>query len=387
MQALQGLRRILTSPNPFMNGHAIGLSSPRRWIRLLLAVAIVGIGVNLLFFVDSATIEKLPSQVLGTQAFHPKPYAPAPHGLESQDDANGQDYWLWETKSQFYKKENIDWNVGISDECFLFPKHLRQKVQVVLKTGVADHGARTDAMVNTIIKCIRNVLVVSDEDHKYGPFRAVDVLADLNPRTYMREEDFEAYEAQKNATRDGVQLHQGHEGWKIDKYKFLPEVERAIQHNSKAEWYIFLESAHTCSGTTSTACSTTTIPQSRTISAHRLLERSTDQTQNQKTKSRSGLPMAAAASYCPQLLPTDWSIAHVMPSASKGPGSLPSIRKPSRTIAVETPCSDGLFMTRLGSISAVCGLCSTHTGLKTCRLARTTGASLSSPCTRPVPTS
>ncbi|KAF3044392.1 hypothetical protein E8E12_010105 [Didymella heteroderae] len=247
MQTLRGLRRILTSPNPFMDGHAIGLprsapSSPRKWIRLLLTVAIIGIGVNLVFFVDSATIEKLPSQVLGTQAFHPEPFAPAPHGLESQNDANGQDYWLWETKSQFYKKEDIDWNVGISDECFLFPKHLREKVQVVLKTGVADDGARTDAVVNTIIKCIRNVLVVSDDDHNYGPFRAVDVLADLNPRSYMMEEDYEAYEAQKNATRDGVELYQGHEGWKIDKYKFLPEVERAIQHNSKAEWYIFIES-------------------------------------------------------------------------------------------------------------------------------------------------
>ncbi|KAF1932049.1 glycosyltransferase family 31 protein [Didymella exigua CBS 183.55] len=128
------------------------------------------------------------------------------------------------------------------DECFLFPKHLREKVQVVLKTGVADAGARTNAMVNTIIKCINNVLVISDQYHKYGPHNAVDVLADLPAMTYMREEDYEAYEAQKNATCDGVELHQGHEGWKIDKYKFLPAVERAIQLNRKAEWYIFLES-------------------------------------------------------------------------------------------------------------------------------------------------
>ena len=240
--------RFLRSPNPFMNGHAIGRplsppASPRRWLRLLLAIAVIGIGVNLLFFLDSTFVEKLPSQILGNEAFHPEPFAPAPHGLESQNGDNGQDYWLWNTKSQFYKKENIDWNVGIMDECFLFPKHLtREKVQVVIKTGIADHPARTDAMVNSVIKCIRNVLVVSDEDHKYGPFNAYDVLANLPARKHMTEEDYLIYETQKNATRDGKELQKGHEGWKIDKYKFLPQVERAIEHNNKAEWYIFLES-------------------------------------------------------------------------------------------------------------------------------------------------
>ncbi|KAJ8118772.1 hypothetical protein OPT61_g304 [Boeremia exigua] len=230
-----------------MNGHAIGRPlippSSRRWLRLLLAIAIVGIGVNLLFFLDSTFVEKLPNQILGNQAFHPEPFAPAPHGLESQNDDQGQNYWLWDTKTQFYKKENIDWNVGIMDECFLFPKHLtRKKVQVVVKTGVADDPARTDAMVNTIIKCIRNVLVVSDNDHRYGPFQAYDMMADLPAKTYMEHDDYLIYERQKNATRDGEELHQGHDGWKIDKYKFLPAVEKAIQHNSKAEWYVFLES-------------------------------------------------------------------------------------------------------------------------------------------------
>ena len=252
---LASLRRFIRSPNPFMNGHAIGRprsspSSPRRWLRLLLAIAFIGIGVNILFFLDSTFVEKLPSQILGNDAFHPEPFAPASHGLQSQDNNNnnnnnnnnGLDYWLWDTQTQFKKKENIDWNVGIMDECFLFPKHLTKKIQVVLKTGAADDGARTDAMVNTIIKCIRNVLIVSDGDHGYGPYKAVDVLADLPAKTYMKEEDYFVYETQKNATRDGIELHQGHEGWKIDKYKFLPEVEKAIGHNSKAEWYVFLES-------------------------------------------------------------------------------------------------------------------------------------------------
>ena len=142
------VRRFLRSPNPLMNGHAIGFprstpSSPRRWIRLLLTIAIIGVGVNVLFFLDPPFVEKLPGQVLGNQAFHPKPVASTPHGHDAQDDSNGQDYWLWDTKSQYYKKENIDWNEGIMDECFLFPKHLTRKtVQAVIKIGVADDRAR-----------------------------------------------------------------------------------------------------------------------------------------------------------------------------------------------------------------------------------------------------
>lgn len=229
-----------------MNGRATEFlrSSPlgsRRWLRLLAAFAVVAIGVNLLVLFNWTFVESLPHKVLGNQAFHPKPFAPAPHGLESQDD-NGVDYWTWDTKTSFYKKENIDWNEGIMDECFLFPRHVLKKIQVVLKTGAADDPARTDAQVSTIIKCMPNALIVSDGEHAYGNRRTVDVLANLPPNTYMKEEDYLIYEAQRNASRDGVELHQGHEGWKIDKYKFLPAVEKAIEHNDKVDWYVFMES-------------------------------------------------------------------------------------------------------------------------------------------------
>ncbi|KZM25707.1 uncharacterized protein EKO05_0006043 [Ascochyta rabiei] len=243
---LAPLRRFLRSPNPIMIGHAIGASrsnplSSRRWLRLLFTLAVVAVGINLFVLLDWTYVESLPRQVLGNQAFHPKPFAPAPHGLESQDE-NGLDYWTWATKTQFKKKENIDWNEGVMDECFLFPKHLLSKIQVVLKTGLADDWSRTDAQLSTMIKCIPNVLIVSDHNSTYGSrHHTVDVLADLPPSTYLKEEDYFVYVSQKNASRDGVQLHQGHEGWRIDKYKFLPQVEKAVEYNKAAEWFVFLE--------------------------------------------------------------------------------------------------------------------------------------------------
>ncbi|KAI4661497.1 uncharacterized protein J4E88_010945 [Alternaria novae-zelandiae] len=159
-----------------------------RTLRLLFAFIGIAIGVEFLVLFDWAYIESLPSDILGKQAFHPKPF-------------------------------------------------------VILKTGSADDKSRTDAQLSTVIKCISNVLIVSDGNHTYGrDHRTIDVLADLPPNTYLTPEDYVVYETQKNASRQGTKLQQGHEGWRIDKYKFLPEVEKAIDHNKAAEWYVFLES-------------------------------------------------------------------------------------------------------------------------------------------------
>ncbi|KAH6858825.1 hypothetical protein BKA58DRAFT_49006 [Alternaria rosae] len=230
---LAGSSRFLPSSRSFATG---------RTLRVLIAFVGIAIGINLLVLFDWTYVESLPSDILGKQAFHPKPFAPLPHEHNAQAD-NGLDFWTWNTTTQFRRKEDIDWRDGVTDECALFPVHLLSKVQVILKTGSADDKSRTDAQLSTVIKCISNVLIVSDGSHTYGrDHRTIDVLADLPPNTYLKEEDYIVYEAQKNASRHGTHLQQGHEGWRIDKYKFLPEVEKAIDHNNAAEWYVFLES-------------------------------------------------------------------------------------------------------------------------------------------------
>ncbi|PSN73418.1 family 31 glycosyltransferase, partial [Corynespora cassiicola Philippines] len=127
--------------------------------------------------------------------------------------------------------------------CETFPTHLLRKIQVVLKVGAADHWSRTEGQLNSVIKCIANVMVVSDLSHPYGTeHEAMDVLADLPAESYLKEEDYQIYDHQRNVSIGEGKLKQGHEGWKIDKYKFLPEVEKAVGRNTDAEWYVFLES-------------------------------------------------------------------------------------------------------------------------------------------------
>ncbi|KAF2737037.1 hypothetical protein EJ04DRAFT_431676 [Polyplosphaeria fusca] len=159
-------------------------------------------------------------------------------GEEVEDDGL-EDYWLWETQTLFGRHRNATGNLTL-DACADFPTQHLKRVQVVLKVGAADDAARTEAQLNSVIKCISNVLIVSDDDHAYGPYQAHDVLASLPPDSYMNPGDYAVYNKQKNSSHE--ELVQGHDGWKIDKYKFLPEIEQAREVAPQAEWYVFLES-------------------------------------------------------------------------------------------------------------------------------------------------
>ncbi|KAL1799668.1 hypothetical protein ACET3X_000010 [Alternaria dauci] len=240
-------RRVFQSSNGLLNTRKIGCSpkfpwTSRKWLRLLFAFVDLAICVNIFVLSNWTYVETLPSDILGKQAFHPQPFVSTAHDSESQIES-GADFWTWDTKTQFQTRESVDWQGGATDECALFPVQLLSKIQVVLKTGAADDASRTDAQLSTVIRCISNILIVSDGNHTYGRgHQAIDALADLPPNTYLKPEDYAVYEAQRNASQEGTKLQQGHEGWVVDKYKFLPEVEKAIEHNNAAEWYVFLES-------------------------------------------------------------------------------------------------------------------------------------------------
>ncbi|KAI4612830.1 hypothetical protein J4E80_006885 [Alternaria sp. BMP 0032] len=178
-----------------------------RTLRLLFAFIGIAIGVDLFVLFGWTYIESLPSDILGNQAFNPKPFAPLPHELNAQAD-NGLDFWTRNTTTQFKKIKYAEWRDGSTDECALFPVHLLSKVQVILKTGLADDKFRTDAQLSTVIKCISNVLIVSDGNHTYGrDLRTIDVLADLQPNMYLKPEDYGGAENRKSPG------HEATAGW------------------------------------------------------------------------------------------------------------------------------------------------------------------------------
>jgi hypothetical protein len=220
---------------PFSNGAFQTRGKLSRWTRVLVFTVPFILALNYLVIFQRTFFENIPDKLFSAASFHPKPF-PTLH-------TNGAvDYWTWTTHTQFQEPQGGEKFNATQDACAGFPTQLLDRIQIILKTGAADGADRTNAQLSSVVKCIPNILIASDLSHPYGPdLNATDVLASLPPSTYLNPEDLEVYKTQKNASSPD-DLHANAAGWKLDKYKFLAEVEHAVQVNPHAEWFVFFES-------------------------------------------------------------------------------------------------------------------------------------------------
>jgi hypothetical protein len=124
--------------------------------------------------------------------------------------------------------------------CSSFPYDALASIQVTVKTGIGERN-KLEALLSTYGSCINNLLIVSDTVEVVHGQRVHDVLGDL-PSSYEQDNsDWSTYEAQRQSIAAGNEVGTSHEGWKLDRFKFLPMVEYAYANNSNAEWYIFIE--------------------------------------------------------------------------------------------------------------------------------------------------
>jgi hypothetical protein len=149
------------------------------------------------------------------------------------------DYWIWETRTHFRKPAPDDDNDRLSNEttCDTFPSDVLSRIQIVLKTSATENPNRVDTHMASVTRCISNLLVVSDKETELHGHRVYDILADLPPSAREKIPEFEGYDALQR----GESQIDGAAGWRLDRFKFLPMVERAKQMNPSAEWYVFLE--------------------------------------------------------------------------------------------------------------------------------------------------
>ncbi|QPG94026.1 hypothetical protein C2857_004098 [Epichloe festucae Fl1] len=132
--------------------------------------------------------------------------------------------------------------------CASFPKYMLNVVQPVLKVGHSENQERLAAHFNTTSSCFTKdeLLVVSDLDEVVHGHRAVDILGDL-PASYYdlhKNRDFQSYLLQKEMRKNGTLNEQTQgtiDGWILDKYKFLPMVERAWLERPGKAFYFFYE--------------------------------------------------------------------------------------------------------------------------------------------------
>ena len=149
--------------------------------------------------------------------------------------------YSWKTLSFFPPLKNA----GASDPeqpdfCAGFPTYLLDRIQVVLKTGTGE-PAKNKAHIATVTSCITNLIVFSDLEENVGHHHFIDVLADLSSSYAVNNSDFATYAAQKQAHSQGGTVGYSPEGWRLDRFKFLPMLEKAYEMRPQASWYVFIE--------------------------------------------------------------------------------------------------------------------------------------------------
>lgn len=148
-------------------------------------------------------------------------------------------YYSWETRPFFPPLKERSGSQP-PDLCAGFPTKLLDSIQVILKTGVGE-PAKNKAHVATVTSCISNLIVFSDLEEKVGNHHFIDILADLPPSYAVNNSDFETYTAQKQAQSQGDAVGYSRDGWRLDRFKFLPMVEKAYKMRPHASWYVFIE--------------------------------------------------------------------------------------------------------------------------------------------------
>jgi hypothetical protein len=166
--------------------------------------------------------------------------------------------YSFETTSSFYPVADADAeNRTIEELCAPFPKYLLQRIQPILKMGHGEPRSQVEAQLKTVSACFdsEELLIFSDLDEVILGRHTIDILANLPERYHHDNPDFAPYDALQQmlgrtrhggATKHGildaaVDPTAGKHGWKLDKYKFLAEVERAWLMRPGRDWYVFYE--------------------------------------------------------------------------------------------------------------------------------------------------
>lgn len=127
---------------------------------------------------------------------------------------------------------------------------------IVFRTGSTELEDRLGIHLSTSLRCFPNYLIFSDYEEHYNGEHILDALADVTPEILANNPDFELYRRLQQGGRasldpselagspDGFAVVTGktdNPGWKLDKWKFLPMVNRTYYERPDIKWYVFIE--------------------------------------------------------------------------------------------------------------------------------------------------
>ena len=168
-------------------------------------------------------------------------------------------YHLFTLQSDYQPQPHgsVDKNVGPSttDEGATFCPPLEgiDDVLVVMKTGVTEAQDKVPVHFQTTLRCIPHYVIYSDFAEEIEGVQIHDAFRRMDPAVMKSVPDFDIYLRTKELGRKGLEEQDfsdesnsvfgkpNNPGWKLDKWKFLPMVQEALQYKPDAKWFVFME--------------------------------------------------------------------------------------------------------------------------------------------------
>ncbi|KAF2132032.1 glycosyltransferase family 31 protein [Dothidotthia symphoricarpi CBS 119687] len=128
--------------------------------------------------------------------------------------------------------------IPFGEECSPFSAGVMNDVTIVLKIGAAETKTKLPLYLNRLGRCKQDLLIFSDRRDNYNGFEITDALSHLRPEYKYGNSDFDIYDTIQAANTTD---EKSHEGWRLDKYKFLPMMEWTSYLRPESQWYVFVE--------------------------------------------------------------------------------------------------------------------------------------------------
>ncbi|KAK8076848.1 hypothetical protein PG996_003018 [Apiospora saccharicola] len=128
---------------------------------------------------------------------------------------------------------------------------LLDDILVVLRTGATEAREKLPVHFQTVLTCVPDLVIYSDFEEDVAGHHLHDVLDEVDEEIRKSNPDFGLYNKLRAHGRDGLDYQTlfgsggggatDNPGWKLDKWKFLPMVDRALRHRPQAKWFVFVE--------------------------------------------------------------------------------------------------------------------------------------------------
>jgi hypothetical protein len=127
---------------------------------------------------------------------------------------------------------------------------------VVLRTGSTEIADKLSVHLSTTLNCYPNHLIFSDHGEIFQGESIIDALESVSADIVEGHSDFELYRRLKRSGNNTLETSElsgvdsetimlsgklENPGWKLDKWKFLPMINRTFHDHPDMKWYVFVE--------------------------------------------------------------------------------------------------------------------------------------------------